>query len=549
MTSRRHLGTAVSIAVLAAALSASGGLAQSPEPSPDASPAPPADSGPLTGDLSVIPTEVSCISDYAADPDNNYVNYWPAISAPEHADAIHTGVNPCATFTGEFDGPNQVFQHVSDTTYPPGVWFVVFDGPDAGYLLGGGGGAPPVRGAYAARFAPDSGQEVWRTQLVNLDTTGQWFAAPSLAIHKNGYLIASAGPTIFKIDRDTGAIVASQQQPILDGGPTNVNFDGMAIAPDDNGTIILKTQTRSPGCPTQGNAAMFSCQADYGPQPNTTVIAADPDTLENLDAIELDQEITARPIVTTHDGKIYTYLLGTSTLSRVQWDPQRQKLSVDESWAPEYLLDGQFVGDAPGILGNWVLANQNAQPGTVPMCVVAVSQDDASNLQRLCPWGDTLPDGVPFSESPASFSVDPELGLVFAQDWIVGGVYAVSLDQDSGEMAVAWSRPDWRTSDYFSMIGPPDQRVLISQYLNPDFTTDQLKGETYTESVLWANAATGETIAQSAYNPSTAIGSLPNVGYGGRLYMMGNDGNLYIYQVEEAAAPAPEASPSPSASP
>ena len=80
-----------------------------------------------------------------------------------------------------------------------------------------------------------------------------------------------------------------QQQPILAGGAENANFDSMHFAPDDKGTILLKTQNRSEGCPTQGNGAMGSCQAEYGPQPVTTVVAVDPDTLDNIDAIALQQ--------------------------------------------------------------------------------------------------------------------------------------------------------------------------------------------------------------------------------------------------------------------
>lgn len=54
----------------------------------------------------------------------------------------------------------------------------------------------------------------------------------------------------------------------------------------------------------------------------------------------------------------------------------------------------------------------------------------------------------------------------------------------------------------------------------------------YTESVLWVDAATGKTIAESAANPSTTIGGLVNVGYGGRISTMGSDGSLFIHQVQ-----------------
>jgi hypothetical protein len=182
------------------------------------------------------------------------------------------------------------------------------------------------------------------------------------------------------------------------------------------------------------------------------------------------------------------------------------------------------------VLGNWVIANENALGGSVPQCAVAVSQDDPNNLHRLCPWGSTLPAGVPSSEQPASYGIDTANSMIYAQDVFVNGAFGIRLNQDTGNMTVVWSRPDWRTGDYFSLEGPANKRVIFSQYISPNFQFSQWDALTYTESVLWANAATGQTLAQSAYNPSTAQGSLPNIGYAGRAYLMGNDGRLYLYE-------------------
>lgn len=337
---------------------------------------------------------------YPKDPSNNYMNYLPAIGAPEHTDAIHSGTNPCAQFTGAFDGPNTVRQATSKTTWQ-NIQFVVFDGPDAGYLQGGG--LPGDTGQFVAKFDPSTGEQIWKTTLLDINASSpvQWIAFGSLGIHANGYLYAAAGPSIWKIDRSNGAIVAHTELPIQGMPPTDANFDGFHVAPDAHGTILMKTQTRPPGCPTQGNGAMTSCQADYGPQPDTTVDAVDPDTLQPLASIKLDQQVTARPVVTNHNGKIYMYISGTGNLVRVLWDPNTNTLTQDSSWAPEYLLPGQQVGDAPALLGDWVIANTNAAPSTsVPICGVAVNQDNPNKLQRLCPWGTTLPTGVASSESP-----------------------------------------------------------------------------------------------------------------------------------------------------
>jgi hypothetical protein len=260
------------------------------------------------------------------------------------------------------------------------------------------------------------------------------------------------------------------------------------------------------------------------------------------------------------------------TLVRVIWDPVKQELTQDKSWAPAVIQKGQSAGASPTILGDWVIANSNATPSSeTPQCVFAVNQNDASDVHTICPWGKTFPtaSGATHSGVLASPGVDPENSLIFAQDYIAKGVYAIHIDQQSGEMKVVWSRPDWWTSDYFSMIGPADQRVLMSQNISADARVPQLfsASHPYTETLLWVDEATGKTIAESATNASTALGSLPNVGYGGRAYMMGNAGTVFIYQPQgcneatinvsppsatkcpTVAPPAPTVSMSPSASP
>ncbi len=505
--------------------------------------------GPLTGDQSVMQTETACIKQYAANPVNNYVGYLPTIGAPEHTDNIRSGVNPCATFTGSFTGPNQVYQFNSQTTYDQ-IGLVVFDGPNGAYLQAGGLG-PPSSGQYVSKFDPSTGQEIWRTYLTNVNVSGQWIAFGSMAVISDGTIVNAAGPTFWKLDPKSGAILAVQQQPILGMPATDANFDGMMVAPDKAGTLLIKTQTRPVGCPTQGNLAMQSCQAQYGPQPNTTVVAVDPTTLKNLDAIELDQSVTARGIATEHNGQIYIYGNGAKSLVRVIWNPQTQKLTQDTSWEPVVIKSGQTGGASPTVMGNWIIVNSNANGSkTTPQCLYAVNQDNPNNVHSICPWGTTMPAGAPFSDVLASPGVDADNSLIFAQDFGLKGVYAIHLDQQTGAMNVAWSRPDWWTSDYFSMVGPANQRVLISQYLNPATKYADIPGFNYTESVLWVNEATGQTIAQSKYNASTAVGSLPNLGYGGRVYMMGNAGTLFISQVEpttssSSGTPTPTSSPSP----
>lgn len=503
----------------------------------------------ISVDPTIVATEVGCMKQYAADPTNNYVNYAPAIGAPEHTDSIHSGVQPCATFTGSFSGSNQAIQMTSASTWGS-IQFIVNDGPMGSYIMGGGL-ASETTGQYVAKFNPLTGQQIWLTYInaVHPLPAGQWNAFGSIGVIADGTIIAAAGTTIVKLDPLTGSILKSVQlgvSPTL-SSPINANFDGLLIAPNAAGVILLKSQNRPIGCPTQGNLAMTSCQAQYGLPPNTTAVALDPNSLQLIDSIVLNQMVGTRGVVTKHSNRIYWYLAGLSNLERIIVNPLTSQLTVDKAWVPaSYLLPGQTAGDAPAVLGNWIIANQNGGGSAlVPITPFAVSQDingDGSVTSvRATPWGTTLPTASPtggWSASLGSFGVDPENNMVYAQD-TYQGVVGLSLNQTTGAMTTVWNRPDWRTTDYFSLIGPVNQRILISQYLNPDILSSTsvlqsaLYSSNYTETVEWANASTGATILRppsSAYTPSTALGSLPNLGYGGLIYMMGNTGSIYFYQ-------------------
>ncbi len=484
--------------------------------------------------------QVNCINAYAKIPSNNYLNYAPAIGSPEVSDAIHSGLQPCATFADGVTGSTrkfQVAQYLSPTVYPGQIQLVIQGGPDAAFLVGGAPGTPIPSysgGPYVARFNPATGAQIWRTALPQLP--GQWVAAPSGAVVKGGWVDVVVGPTVYKLDPKSGAIVASVQQPVLAGAAVDANFDGFAVAPDSNGTILLKSQNRSAGCPTQGNQAMSMCIAKYGPQPVTTVIAVDPVTLKNIAAITLNQAVASRPTVVAHGSVTQMYLAGSTQGVRVLWNPQTKTLSQDLSWAPPLLLPGQSAGDAPVPLGNWVVFNNNAVAPTsgVPICAFVVNMTDASKTQRLCPWGTTIPAGVS-SNAPASFSTDPQKSLIFMQDLLVGGVFAVHLNQTNGQMAIKWSRPDWRTSDYFSVTGPANHRVLASQYMSPSFTASQISTNSWTESVLWVDEDTGKTLAQSAFNGPTDLGWYAMPGYSGRWYTLSAAGTINIYVPQSCA--------------
>ena len=270
--------------------------------------------------------------------------------------------------------------------------------------ISGPGGIVPGSGQYISKFDPSTGKEIWRTYLTNVNLSGQWLALGSLAIIKDGTLVAAAGHTFWKLDRGTGAILASQDQPIVGSPAIDSNFDGMVVAPDQQGTLLIEvpdTIGRLPDADQQRDVLVPLRR--YGSAPNTTVVAVDPKTLKNLAAIELDQNVTARTVATEHNGKIYLYGNGAKSLVRVIWNPVTHTLTQDKSWEPKVILKGQTGGASPVVMGNWVIADSNANPSkTTPQCIFAVSQDNPNDVHSICPWGKSFPvkSGATTSETP-----------------------------------------------------------------------------------------------------------------------------------------------------
>jgi hypothetical protein len=92
-----------------------------------------------------------------------------------------------------------------------------------------------------------------------------------------------------------------------------------------------------------------------------------------------------------------------------------------------------------------------------------------------------------------------------------------------------------------TLIGPPDQRVLVSTNINPNATQQQLQQAaqgtdyTYTEQIIWRDAATGKILAESEFFPAMSPGILVTPGYGGMIYEMLYDGHIMALQVAPAA--------------
>jgi hypothetical protein len=375
-------------------------------------------------------------------------------------------------------------------------------------------------------------RELWHTPLSNNNVTGDWLIPGATNFPADGSIAVSQGQYLYKVNASTGAVEKVASLPTGKNPPGDSNFDGMNAFSD--GTLVLKTQNRVAGCTNQGYS-FFSC-ANQSTVASSAMVAVDPITFKVKSFVQLPQMIPARNTVSHFQGKDYVYLAGSSNMYSYIWNGST--LTQDPKWGPvPYLLPGQSAGTAPAIIGNWVVTFTNTNPSNKSMSVVAISQADPNKLVRINPI--PLQSGQQ-SEIPSMGSVDLPNNRIYALDYLAGKVVAINLNQPTGNMSVAWGPVNERTLSFLTLIGPKENRVLVATNINPNITQQQIQqalggqGYTYTEQILWRDAATGKILAQSDYFPAMSPGILVTPGYGGLIYDMLDNGHIMALQVAPA---------------
>ena len=282
--------------------------------------------GPVPGDVSLYAEELAC-SQALSTP-----GYYSSLNAAEIADAQRSGVFPCATFTGSFDGANRVYAWRSADSYR-GISFINNGNPGELYLVGGVYPTledPLPAGPWVAKADATTGEQIWRTYLDNPNASGKWLATANLNILDSDKIVFAWSNRIVLLDPDTGEILAHNTLPAGAAPIVDVNFKHLTVAPDR--TLILKDQTRPTGCTLQGTMAIIQCVAEGMTQPNSQLVAVHPDTLEVLHDIPLPEPSTVPHAITMFEGKIAIYLGFDTSARRAFWDPATQRLSLDEPW-------------------------------------------------------------------------------------------------------------------------------------------------------------------------------------------------------------------------
>jgi hypothetical protein len=342
---------------------------------------------------------------------------------------------------------------------------------------------------------------------------------------------------IVLLDPGTGLVLKRNTLPAGEAPISDVNFKHLTIAPD--GTLILKDQTRPIGCTVQGTMAILKCK---GEQPNSQLVAVDPETLDILDDIPLPEPSDVPHAVTMFEGRIAIYLGMNQSARRAFWDPASQKLSLDESWAIFPMEKGQTTATAPTLVGEWVGFQLNgAGSDKVASSIAVANQKDAKKLQIIFPFGPLEPGQWSFC--PPKAGADPENSMIYSADMGVRKVAGIKIDQATGDLKVVFVVDD-TTNTFQPLIGPKDQRVLLLTNIVPNVPWEPIKDVLFTgnykEQLTWRDAATGRIIAESDFFEPLSINSLTTPGFGGRVYFQTAIGKRFIIlQVMPKAATAP----------
>jgi hypothetical protein len=407
-------------------------------------------------------------------------------------------------------------------------------GTDELYVYGGGWGnaIPKPSGPFVAKLNVGDLTQLWRTDLINLNATtsptGVWNYIGGLNVLEGGSIAVIANSYLYKLNATTGAVEAQLALPTGNSMPANTNFNGIAAWAD--GTLVMKSMTRPPGCALDGGLPFAIPCPGIEESPNSVIVVVDSETWKVLDWTELPGDLGSRAAATTYNGNDYAYMVNSTSFFRYIWDGKN--ITLDSSWRPPQITQtGQTSLLAPMIAGEWVFDFTNGYPpANVSLSVASVSQDNASKMNRINP--------IPIEPGQQSYissnsAVDPVNHMMYVMDAGAGKIVGLNYDPITGNMSVAWTA-NQTTLTFLSLIGPADQRVLVGSNIHPGTTLTQMVNTpppSYTEQIQWRDAATGELLAASDYFSGMSVGAPPSPGFGGLLYFLTFNGHIMALQV------------------
>jgi hypothetical protein len=139
---------------------------------------------------------------------------YQTVTPFEHANSQRTHVHP-ADFAGSLSDPelNLVSTRIFEGTYPSPYNIVTREANEL-FLFGGTNGEDESSdGPYVVKYDTNYGTVVWDFQLHNMRELDEFMWPGLIAAHGNGFLYTVAGSNIWKLDADTGAVLAYTTLP------------------------------------------------------------------------------------------------------------------------------------------------------------------------------------------------------------------------------------------------------------------------------------------------------------------------------------------------
>ena len=222
---------------------------------------------------------------------------------------------------------------------------------------------PPVLpGPYVANVDPATGKQIWRTYVENANVTGNWIGVNNLNILANGTIVTAWSNQIALLDPDTGRILRTGTLPSGQAPPRGLALQAPHRGPGRHADLEEPDPAggdHRPGHDGDGQGRPQGHEnAAVGLRGGRWARRSRCSTRRQL------PELAATPHgITMLDGRIAIYTCADQHAYRCFWDPDSKKLSLDESWVVPYLAEGQSTGDAPGIMGDWIMIQTNGIGG------------------------------------------------------------------------------------------------------------------------------------------------------------------------------------------
>ena len=490
--------------------------------------------GPLPGDVSLYAKELACQQKIATP------GYYPSLNGAEISDSERSGIFPCATFLGSYDGPNVVYAWRSASDYP-GIAYINNRKPGELYIIGGevpSPGDPLPPGPYLAKADATTGKEIWRTYFDNASASGWYIGNTNLNILDNGKLALSWSNNALLVDGDTGLILKIAALPVGRGAARVFQLQ----APDDRARPHADLQEPDPTHRLHRAGHAGNHQVHPGRHEDAELGAgrgrsrhargAGQAAAARAGAVAIHHhEVPRQDRALRRHGREHPALLlgpgGEEAVGRRVLG----NLSDPEGADRRHRADRDRRLDRAQLNG--------AGSKEVSSSIAAAHRDDAKRQHVIFPFGPMTPGG--FSFAPPKAGADPENGMVYSADMGMGKVAGIKLDQATGEMKVAFVVDDV-TSTFQPVIGPKDKRVLLLTNAKQNVAKEPLMAAIFTnnykEQLTWRDAATGKILAESDFFEPLTINSLTPPGFGGRVYFPSTAGKgFYVLQ----AMPKPAA--------